>query len=333
MSFLSVHRTFTLASTFIFFLSSSIMSVAVDCGNTIFNTVNATGSVQFPGFEFRQSEPTIENNTWRISTAVTESLSTTTNTTETQQDFWLNTNPPVTSNLTDLPYWGCVFLLQGFKQEPISNGTNDSSSCNGVFDSDCYNTITSVATSSAWKFNTNVASIAPVCRDIGQAITSPIPSQCKNSPWSSFIQAGKSLAAMFTSVMALVVPPEHLLMRTKVPFGDIGSTSGTCNNKVFNGSATQAPILSLDSDISTPGNFTDYDTWVRRASPILMTVFKKTFVGDQSPRWADSRLVCLTAKSITAGSRVPTCSSAQWYGRPTMSSILMAVVWAMVYAV
>jgi hypothetical protein len=215
MSFLSVHRTFTLASTFIFFLSSSIMSVAADCGNPVFNAVNATGSVRFPGFEFRQSEPTIENNTWRISTAVTESLSTTTNTTETQQEFWLNTNPPVTSNLTDLPYWGCVFLLQGFKQEPISSGMNDSTSCNGVFDSDCYNAITSVATSSAWKFNTNVASIVPVCGDIGQAITSPIPSQCKNSPWSSFVQAGKSLAAMFASVMTLVMSARTLLMRTK----------------------------------------------------------------------------------------------------------------------
>jgi hypothetical protein len=214
MSFLSVHRTFTLASTFIFFLSSSIMSVAVDCGNPVFNAVNATGSVQFPGFEFRQSEPTIENNTWKISTAVTELLSTTTNTTEIQQDFWLNTNLPVTSNLTDLPYWGCVFLLQGFKQELISSGTNDSTSCNGVFDSDCY-AITSVATSSAWKFNTNVASIVPVCQDIGQAITSPILSQCKNSPWYSFIQAGKSLAAMFTSVMTLVVVARTLLMRTK----------------------------------------------------------------------------------------------------------------------
>ena len=204
MSSLSVHRTSTLASIVIFFLSSSITSVAIDCGNSVYNAVNATGSVQFPGFEFRQSEPTIENNTWRISTAVTESLLTTTNTTETQQDFWLSTNPLVTSNLTDLPYWGCVFLLQGFKQEPMSSGTNDSTSCNGVFDSDCYNAITSVATSSAWKFNTNVASIVPVCRDIGQAITSPIPSQCQNSPWSSIIQAGKTLAAMFASVIPLV---------------------------------------------------------------------------------------------------------------------------------
>jgi hypothetical protein len=209
MSFSSVHRTFSRASTFIFFLSSSIMSVAVECGNTVFNAVNATGSIQFPGFDFRQSEPTLENNTWRVSTAVAESLSMTTNTTETQQDFWLNTNPLVTSNLTNLPYWGCMFLLQGFKQEPISTGTNDSTSCNGVFDSDCYNAITSVATSSAWKFNTNVASIVPVCQDIGQAITSPIPPQCKKSPWSSFIQAGKSLAAMFASAVALAVSPEH----------------------------------------------------------------------------------------------------------------------------
>lgn len=210
--FLLLNHIFSLASTFIYTLSSSTMSIAVECGNNVFNAVNATGSVQFPGFQFRQSEPTLENYTWRISTAVTESLlkmTNTTNTTKTQQDFWLNTNPLVTSNLTDLPYWGCIFLLQGFKQELISTGTNGSASCNGVFDSDCYDAITSVATSSAWKFNTNVASIVPIGRDIRQAITSSIPSQCKNSPWTSFIQAGKWLAAMFASTITLVISPEH----------------------------------------------------------------------------------------------------------------------------
>ena len=181
-----------MTSTFIILLSAVDLACTVECGNTAFDTVNATGSVQFPGFQFRQSEPTIKNNTWTISTALTQSLLATTNTTTIQQDFWLNTDPLVTSNLTNLPYWGCAVLLQGFEQEPLSTGTNDSTSCNGVFDNERYNAITAVATSSAWKLNTNVASIVPVCQDIGQATTSPIPVQCKTSPWSSFLQTGKS---------------------------------------------------------------------------------------------------------------------------------------------
>ena len=140
-------QTSSLAGAFIVLLSSSSLAFAFEYANTAFDTVNATGSVRLPGFEFRQPDPTIENNTWTISTALTESTLTATNTTEIQQDFWLNTNPVVTSNLTDLPYLGCTFLLQGFEHEPISTGTNDSTSCNGVIDDECYNAITSVATS------------------------------------------------------------------------------------------------------------------------------------------------------------------------------------------
>jgi hypothetical protein len=116
-----------------------------------------------------------------------------------------------------------------------------------------------------------------------------------------------------------------------VPFGDVGSTSNDCDNKVFNDSATQAPIMSLGSDMLMPRKFTDYDNWIRRASPALTTVFKKTYTGDQSPRWADSRLVCLTAKNVTAGSWIPTSGAAPGHGRPKMSLILVAVVWATVY--
>ena len=192
MNFLLVHCTLSLASIIILFLSLSIMSVAADCGSPVFSAVNATGSVEFPGFVFGQSKPPTENNTWTISTAIAESLLPMTNTTKTQQDFWLNTNPLVTSNLTDLPYWGCVFLLQDFKQEPISNGTDGSTSCNGVFDSGCYNAITSVATSTAWLLDDNAASIVQVCQDIGKELISPIPWQCKKSPWSSLLQASKS---------------------------------------------------------------------------------------------------------------------------------------------
>ena len=218
----------------------------------------------------------IENNAWTISTAIPQSLLPTTNTATIQQDFWLNTDPLVTSNLTDLPYLGCAFLLQGFEHEPISTGTNDSTSCNGVFDNDCYNAMKSVATYSARMFNTHVASIVPVCQDIGQAITSPRPPQCKNSPRSSFIQAGKSSAAN-PLPQRLLLCDQNIANEDIVPFGDVGSTSNGCDNQVFNGSATQAPIMSLGLDMLIPGKFTDYGNWIRRASPALMTVFKKTY--------------------------------------------------------
>jgi hypothetical protein len=198
-----------------------------------------------------KSEPTIKNNTWTISTALTQSLLTTNNTSTIQQDFWLNMDPLVTSNLTYLPYWGGAFVLQGFEQEPISTGMNGSTSCNGVFDNDCYNAITSVATSRASKFNTNVASIVLICQDIGQAISSPRRSQCKNSPSSSFIQTGKSSAATLLP-QRLLSCHQNIAKEDIVPFGNIESSSNYCNNKVFNGSANQASIMSLGSGMSTP---------------------------------------------------------------------------------
>ena len=53
MVFTPANHAFSLASTLIIFLSSSSLSYATECGNSAFGAVNATGSIQFPGFEFR----------------------------------------------------------------------------------------------------------------------------------------------------------------------------------------------------------------------------------------------------------------------------------------
>jgi hypothetical protein len=63
-----------------------------------------------------------------------------------------------------------------------------------------------------------------------------------------------------------------------------------------------------------------------------MMVFKKTYSGDQSLPWADSRLVCLTAKNITAGSRIPTSTAVLGYGSPALLLILLADFGTAVFA-
>jgi hypothetical protein len=76
-----------------------------------------------------------------------------------------------------------------------------------------------------------------------------------------------------------------------------------------NGSATHNTILTQTSSASAIDNFTNYDTWVKRATPFLLTAFNKK-VTQESPRWAETRLLCLTASNITEGSRAPASDAA-----------------------
>src|SRR2546421_7838161 len=84
-------------------LSPSYGLTIDSCDNPQFDTANATGSVRFAGFP---PPSTIENNTWTLSTAVKEVQDIPANLSYIEQTFWLNTDPIIDTNLTDLPYWG-----------------------------------------------------------------------------------------------------------------------------------------------------------------------------------------------------------------------------------
>lgn len=116
-----------------------------NCYDPDFQTYNATGSITIQGFQ-----PPFATNlfgplptgSWTINTAIKDFRNYTTNTTYTEQTFWIDTNPFVNLSSSELAYAGCALILY---PNPASTtiivpGT-DESGCQSVFDSDCYNAI------------------------------------------------------------------------------------------------------------------------------------------------------------------------------------------------
>jgi hypothetical protein len=115
------------------------------CNNSEFQTYNATGLINIPGFQ----PPGVTNllgalltGTWTISTAIKQRLDYTTNTNHVDQTFWLETNPFVNLSSSDLPYFGYALVLY---PNPASTAIivpgTDENGCEGVFESDCNNAI------------------------------------------------------------------------------------------------------------------------------------------------------------------------------------------------
>lgn len=276
------------------------------CVDTDFDTVNATGSVQVAGFQPFISRPPVQNSTWTISTAIKEVQSFDANSSVIEQTFWLDTDPLGTTSATDLPYSGCAILLTGFSSPRTSTGTNDSNTCDGVFDTACYNAI--LIAVSIFELENSVSSIANVC----QTILATPPSQCNGYAWSGVFSTRKVFPAPVQTLSFHSLTPTAIHANVPLPppepfgnpdFFDNGNTS--CSPSIFNGSATHGAIVGQESSLSSPlTNYTTYDAWVRRATPLILTAFTKN-ITKQTPRWADTRLVCLTAKDVTSGSRVP----------------------------
>lgn len=71
---------------------------------------------------------------------------------------------------------------------------------------------------------------------------------------------------------------------------------------VFNGSAETGSLIEVGSFGVLNGNYTYYDEFTKLVSPMIMTMWPK----NSTTAWApDTRLFCITASDIEAGSRVP----------------------------
>ena len=110
--------------------------------------VNVTGSVQIAGLQPKVKGESETAGNWTISMAVKEILVPEDNTYVLQR-FWLDTDPPVDIPATELNYTGCAFVLQGISPSKKLVGNNAGNSCQGVFDTACYNAIVDDISSNA----------------------------------------------------------------------------------------------------------------------------------------------------------------------------------------
>lgn len=166
-----VHRSVPL-SCLLPFLAAIHHVAAVSCESSAFTNVNATGSVTFGGFPAPNSS---NINDWTISTAITQTLHFAANTSSTEQTYWVNTNPVIETKLNDLPYWGCLILLEEFQKPLVSTGTNYSTTCDGIFSTDCYSAIADLVNWAAFRQDYDQP-IAGACQAIA---STPPPRQCE----------------------------------------------------------------------------------------------------------------------------------------------------------
>lgn len=158
------------------------------CDNDVFDSVNATGSMQFNDLP----SPDNQNHTWTISTAITELTygpdAYPSNSTQLYQTWWLNTEPVIETNVTDLPYWGCFIVLDGFKETLVSDPPGGSDTCTGVLSDPCYSDLLDDI---AWRAAVEAANNENT-QDICQLITKvPFTNSCKKSRWASNATSGQ----------------------------------------------------------------------------------------------------------------------------------------------
>ena len=265
------------------FICLVALALASSCNNPSFDTFNATASVDVPGFIYGNFNASSENNTMTISTAITEQYIPAVNQSSVLQTFWLDSQPEIDTNLTELPYWGCIITLKGFQETSQSARSSILNGCDGVFSNDCFRMIKYYANEAISLKARNPGDIGEACTILADYISNPFPAVCKKS--------------------------EQWTTSSATPaFGNLDGPGNTCSGSVFNGSAIHGSILTINSDFSKPNNFTNYDQWVRRTTPVIVTAFSKDI---SQGLWVDTRLVCLKTDTIEQGSRVPTSDASR----------------------
>jgi hypothetical protein len=148
------------------------------------SAANATGSIKIPGFQPFIAAPAVQNSTWTVSTTINQVQNFQDNNNFILQDFWLETDPPINTAPADLPYTGCAILLSEFSGPRISTGTNDSNSCDGVFDTSCYNAITGTVNDFLLERSPSGSPFTNI-PDICQSLLATPPTQCKKYAWNA----------------------------------------------------------------------------------------------------------------------------------------------------
>src|SRR6266536_1528636 len=85
------------------------------------------------------------------------------------------------------------------------------------------------------------------------------------------------------------------------PYTGANVTGSTCSSNLGNGSSESAWLITSESLSVGYDDFTAYNSFTKRANPLLLAVWSKNGTGRDA--WADTRLVCPSANQIAPGSK------------------------------
>ncbi|MCJ1243414.1 hypothetical protein MMC30_000611 [Trapelia coarctata] len=266
------------------------------CINTDFLSPNATGSLTVAGF---QPPELGTNSTFTLSTAVTSKSNPQTSppTAQMLQTFFLTTTPFVDLSAPNIPLTGCVIALSE-SGNPSSTGTGQNG-CQGVLASACQQAIVEQVNNQSLANSGSGPSTNASCEIFLQVV----PQECRN--------AGNAWSILGVSD-SLGNPP----------------SGGPSCPSLGAGTPSTSPALLTSSAPFTPSSSNStYDTWLKQATPVILTAWLKN--GSGSSAWADTRVVCLSAGNVAAGSRVPSAA-----GRSTSratGSVILGMVGAVAW--
>ncbi|KAI4161392.1 MAG: hypothetical protein LQ342_004944 [Letrouitia transgressa] len=174
-------------------------------------------------------------------------------------------------------------------RETSLQGQNDNGDCKSTLSQDCVDAVVQSANSTAASFTTAAGSsddVSDLCGDMLRQFSMKIPNECQQMSENGAWLGGS--AGLFGSSDSGSSPDEN---------------STECNS-VETKQNTVHQLFGFDYGDSSTFNETAYDDSVYRVVPFLTSAWlKRTTSG--GPAWSDTRLVCMRAKNIQAGSRAP----------------------------
>ena len=167
-------------------LNALPFAVSEQCANPIFDTFNATTSIDVPAFEYGKSNVSAEGNTLTISTAVRKADVPAIGTSSVLQTFWLDTQPEVLTDFTDLPYQGCILTLEGVQPSSRQSASDENiNGCDGIFDSDCFRMLQYYANEAIAFGARPPNAIDNACHNIANSLADSLSDACKiTKSWS-----------------------------------------------------------------------------------------------------------------------------------------------------
>ncbi|KAL8851808.1 MAG: hypothetical protein Q9221_003322 [Calogaya cf. arnoldii] len=183
----------------------------------------------------------------------------------------------------DVPIQVCALAFTGLPRSTYINGQDEDGDCSSTLNPECESALTMLAAQS-------LDGTDDQCSKISQAISTAMPSECEQ-----FGDFGNSISTTLFQSPSNDPPEDN---STQCDTENIGTAHPLFSTSVRGERSTRG------ADQNEGFNQTDYDTAIHRVVPFLYSIVSKDEPGTSG--WgAKTGLICMRAKDVAAGSRVP----------------------------
>ncbi|KAL8627588.1 hypothetical protein Q9189_006710 [Teloschistes chrysophthalmus] len=242
-------------------------------------SVNASAAYPVPGF-YPPGTGTTPPANWTYNTAVSATSNNGIN-----QAVWIDTPDNTNLESVDLPYLGCLVAFIGLPHDTTVRGQDDSGDCVKAMDRKCVDDVTMTAKSIARQASGTDREAETVCASI---VSMSVPNSCSK----------------YTAKNTLMLTGSVVSARNSTNPNGTSLTHPSCPLPAPTHPPSSAH-LSWSTARSPTDNTTAYDRALTRLTPVITAVWAKNGTQPAGEGWSDARLVCMRARDVRGGSRVP----------------------------